>query len=162
MVMKGVRAVFIDTNILLRANVAEGPFHQECLNAIAYLRAHGDELWISRQILREYISVLTRPQEFANPRPVSVIAERVRYFQMNFRVADETFTVTRNLLLLLEKIPMGGRQVHDANIVATMQAYGIRHLVTLNTADFARFSGLITLLSLEDIKQEQADKNSQA
>ncbi len=36
-----------------------------------------------------------------------------------------------------------------ANIVATMQAYGIRHLLTHNTDDFKRFSGLITVLPIE-------------
>ena len=49
----------------------------------------------------------------------------------------------------MEAISVGGRQVHDANIVATMQAYGIRHLLTHNTDDFIRFSGLITVLPVE-------------
>jgi predicted nucleic acid-binding protein len=40
-------------------------------------------------------------------------------------------------------------EVHDANIVATMQVYGVRHLLTHNTADFARFSHLITVVPLE-------------
>ncbi len=37
---------------------------------------------------------------------------------------------------------------HDANIGATMQVYGIRHLLTHNTADFARFAHLITVVPL--------------
>jgi len=44
---------------------------------------------------------------------------------------------------------MGGRQVHDANIVATMQVYGITHLLTHNTDDFARFAHLITVVLLQ-------------
>ena len=35
--------------------------------------------------------------------------------------------------------------MHDANIVAATQAHGIRRLLTHNTADFARFAGLITV-----------------
>ncbi len=35
-----------------------------------------------------------------------------------------------------------------ANIVATMQAHGIGHLPTHNTADFARFAHLITVVPL--------------
>jgi hypothetical protein len=34
-----------------------------------------------------------------------------------------------------------GRQVHDANIVATMRVFGLKNLLTHNPADFARFSG---------------------
>jgi predicted nucleic acid-binding protein len=47
------------------------------------------------------------------------------------------------LIALLLSISVGGKQVHDANIVATMQAHGLRRLLTYNTADFARFAHLI-------------------
>ncbi|MEH2170887.1 MAG: hypothetical protein V7K41_30400 [Nostoc sp.] len=49
----------------------------------------------------------------------------------------------------MEEIFSGGKQVHDANIVATMLVYGIPQLLTHNTSDFARFSGLITVLPLQ-------------
>lgn len=48
-------------------------------------------------------------------------------------------------------MPIGGKQVHDANIVATMQAVSIMHLFTLNVSDFKRFQGIITLLTLDDL-----------
>lgn len=147
------RTVFLDTNVLLRANVAEAPLHDEALTAIKTLRARGDTLWISRQVLREFMATLTRPQTFAAPRPVATIADRVRYFQTHFWIADDTSAVTERLLVLLQTIPVGGKQVHDANIVATMQAYGIGHLLTLNTADFARFSPYVAVLSLQDVLQ---------
>ena len=47
--------------------------------------------------------------------------------------------VTQILCELLAEIPTGGKQVHDANIVATMMAYGIPALLTHNAKDFARF-----------------------
>ncbi|MGH7966313.1 MAG: VapC toxin family PIN domain ribonuclease, partial [Candidatus Binatia bacterium] len=56
--------------------------------------------------------------------------------------------VTERLLALMEQIAIGGKQVHDANIVATMLAYGIPTLLTNNTNDFARFSGHITVVPL--------------
>ena len=40
--------------------------------------------------------------------------------------------------------------LHDANIVATMQVYDIKRLLTHNMRDFARFSSLITILPLEE------------
>jgi predicted nucleic acid-binding protein len=39
--------------------------------------------------------------------------------------------------------------VHDTNIVATMQAYGIPALLTHNTKDFQRFGEVIRIEALE-------------
>jgi predicted nucleic acid-binding protein len=68
-----------------------------------------------------------------------------------FQIADENETVTQNLFALLEQVPIGGKQVHDANIVATMQSVGVTQLLTLNTADFRRFEPGITLLGLDEL-----------
>jgi predicted nucleic acid-binding protein len=40
---------------------------------------------------------------------------------------------------------IGGKQVHDANIVATMQAYGIPALLPHNTKDFERLGEVIRI-----------------
>jgi predicted nucleic acid-binding protein len=42
---------------------------------------------------------------------------------------------------------VGGRQVHDANIVATMLAHGETRLLTFNEADFRRFSSVIEIVA---------------
>lgn len=141
-------AVFLDTNILVYANVDESPFHQMALQAIQTRYEAGVEMWVSRQVLREYLTTLTRPQVFANPRPVAITIERVRFFQTQFRIAEDSLQVTERLLTLMEQVPVGGRQVHDANIVATMQAYGIGQLLTHNVADFNRYQEFITVLPL--------------
>ena len=141
--------VFLDTNILVYANAIEAPLHQVALSAIETRYEAGVELWLSRQILREYLVTFSRPQKFMNPRPISTVVERVRYFQNRFRVAEDNSAVTARLLELVQQFPTGGKQVHDANIVATMLVYNIPSLLTHNTDDFARFSGLITVLPLE-------------
>jgi hypothetical protein len=61
---------------------------------------------------------------------------------------DEGPVVTERLLALLAAVSVGGAQVHDANIVATMQVYGIRQLLTHNVDDFTRFSAFITVVPL--------------
>ncbi len=141
--------VFLDTNILVFSNATQAPLHQAARRAIQELYDAGAELWISRQVLREYLATLSRPQQFANPQPPAVLIADVRHFQDRFRVVEDSPRVTEQLLALMEQIAMGGKQVHDANIVATMLAYGIPSLLTHNTDDFARFSGLITVVSLE-------------
>ena len=43
------------------------------------------------------------------------------------------------LIALCQEVPLAGKQVHDANIVATMLAHGERRLLTFNASDFQRF-----------------------
>ena len=133
-----VNSVSIDTNVLVYANVMESPLHQLAIKTIQSYYDIGTELWISRQVLREYIAVLTRPQIFAKPVSVSVsvVADRIRFFQSHFQVAEENPQITEVLLTLIERFNVGGNQVHDANIIATMQVYGIRNLITHNVRDF--------------------------
>jgi len=149
MAMMDVEPVFLDTNILVFANVAEAPLHELARTAIETRYNAGTELWISRQILREYLSTLSRPQTFSKPQPVATLIERGRFFEGRFRVAEDGPQVTKKLLELMEQIAIGGKQVHDANIVATMLVHGVHFLLTHNIADFARFSQLITVLPLE-------------
>ena len=150
MITGDANSVFLDTNILVYANVSESVFHQPALQAIQNLYDTGIELWISRQVLREFLTTLTRPQAFVNPRPVATVIERVRFFQTQFRVAEDTPEVTERLLSLMAEIPIGGKQVHDANIIATMLVYHIPQLLTHNTGDFSRFSQLIAVLPLQE------------
>ena len=65
-----------------------------------------------------------------------------------FRLVEENSAVVTALLALAEHVPVAGKQIHDANIVATMQAHGIRRLLTHNTADSERFAGLLTIVPL--------------
>jgi len=137
--------LFVDTNILVYGAVPEGPFYATARQALETHVALGSALWVSRQILREFLAVLTRPQEFTPPIPIEVLAPAVRRFESLMQVADETAEVTARLLTLLEVVPCGGKQIHDANIVATMQVIGVRRLLTANPSDFHRFGSLITL-----------------
>jgi predicted nucleic acid-binding protein len=137
--------VFVDTNVLVYANQANAIEHARATSLIRDAEAHRATLWISRQVLREYLSAVTRPQAAGPALPLQVAANRVRWFAQRFRVADETAEVTGNLLSLLDSIPAAGKQVHDANIVATMLAHGIRRLLTFNVADFRRFEAFIAI-----------------
>ncbi len=141
-------SVFLDTNILVYASIPESPLHLVAIETIQTLQEAGTELWISRQVLREYLATLTRPQAFTEPIPIATLIAEIRFFANRFRIAEDNLQVTERLLALMEQVPIGGRQVHDANIVATMQAYGIGQLLTHNVADFNRFSDFITLLPL--------------
>jgi hypothetical protein len=63
-------------------------------------------------------------------------------------VAEDDARTTAKWLSLLEQIPTAGKQVHDANILATMLTNNIYSLLAHNVTDFARFSALISVLPL--------------
>ena len=52
------------------------------------------------------------------------------------------------LAMLCREVPLGGKQIHDANIVATMPAHGERRLLTFNAADFRRYGTRIELVDM--------------
>jgi predicted nucleic acid-binding protein len=144
------KAIFIDTNILIYSNLALSPFHTQAIQKLQDFADQDMEMWISRQTLREYLSGMTRRSDLTGTIPITSLVADVEYFSSYFHVAENTALVTERLLKLMTEINIGGKQVHDANIVATMLVYGIPRLLTHNIGDFARFSELITILPLEN------------
>lgn len=53
------------------------------------------------------------------------------------------------LLQLLDAVECSGKQVHDANVVATTLVHGIGTVVTSNTEDFRRFGDHVTVVDLQ-------------
>jgi len=144
-----VQACFVDTNVLVFAASSGAPLHQRASEELRRRSDSGQELWLSRQVLREYLAVLSRPQTFAMPRPVRELVGDIRYFLGHFQLAEEGPEVTEKLLELVEKTEVGGKQIHDANVVATMLANGIPTLLTHNVEDFNRFDKVIRVVPLE-------------
>ncbi|MCP4286795.1 MAG: PIN domain-containing protein [Gammaproteobacteria bacterium] len=136
------KALFVDTNVLVYANVIETPLHKQALAAINVAYQSGRTIWISRQVIREYLVTMTRPQAFQD-LPKTTVLEQVDQFIEHFHVADDTAAVTGQLVKLMGDYKIGGKQVHDANIVASMLAYKIPCLLTHNVKDFERFEEMI-------------------
>ena len=63
-----------------------------------------------------------------------------------FNVAEDGPNVFDRLLQLLAAYPGGGKQVHDAKLVATMLEHRIGRLLTFNAIDFRRFDSLIEVV----------------
>ena len=140
---------FLDTNVLVYAVSLSAPLHQRAVEEIRRRYVSKQDLWLSRQVLREYLVTLSRPQTYSNPKPLRELAGDVRYFRSHFLVADENPAVTEKLLELIEQTETSGKQIHDANIVATMLVHGVNELLTNNPGDFARYSGVIRVTPLE-------------
>ena len=132
--------IFVDTNVLVYASRPSAPEHAVAREALATIELSRRTAWISPQVLREYLAVVTRPQATAPPPPMATAISDVRRFRSAFEIAEDGPAVFERLLVLLSTCPGAGKQVHDANLAATMLVHGISRLLTFNAADFQRFA----------------------
>ncbi len=141
--------VLVDTNILLSATDQGRAEHHQALLILNEWTAHGTTLYSSGQIMREYLAVATRPVagNGLGLKQSDALAN-VRAFRTRTILLTEDASVADRLRDVLGEIPCSGKQVHDANVVATMVVHGIDSLVTINVADFSRFGHLIMLIPL--------------
>jgi len=148
MVTTGADAVFLDTNVLVYSKQQLSAFNAAAVARLEELGRQGSLLWTSRQVMREYLSVMSRPGGLTAPVPVADLIRDIGEFTASLHLAEDNAGVTRELLQLLAQVTVGGKQVHDANIVATMLAYRIPRLLTNNVCDFTRFGNRIIVLPL--------------
>src|ERR1700761_4517162 len=112
--------VMLDTNVLLAATDEARTEHRDALTILNEWAAGGTTLCTSGQILREYLAVATRPagNNGLGLKPADAVAnvrairERTAFLAEDARVADR-------LQGLLTDVECAGKQVHDANVIAT-------------------------------------------
>ena len=139
--------MFIDTNVLVYSHIPQAPDHDIARAALERADDEDEPASISRQIIREYLAVVTRPQTWSPAMPMTTALDNVLWMLNTFRVLSDGPAVTNMLVTLCREVPVGGRQIHDANIVATMLAHGERRLLTFNVGDFRRYGSRIELLA---------------
>gem|GEM_PF-6727559 len=83
MTTTGGEPVFLDTNILVYASVDSSPFYGVARTAITSYESQGIPLWISRQVIREYLATLARPRTGI---PITDLTVVVRQFAQRFHV----------------------------------------------------------------------------
>lgn len=133
----------IDTNILLRLSRESDPQHELIKSALDELDRQGSELYFSLQNIAEFWNVCTRPIQrngyglsaFETNHGIEAIERIMTLLPDNERV----YSLWRQLVLANR---VRGVQVHDARLVAVMQAYGVTHILTLNQPDFSRYSNI--------------------
>ena len=123
--------LFCDTNVLLHAVDRKRALHAQALHVLDELPNQGVELCVSGQILRELVAVCTRPREVNGlGLTVSQAVENAEAVAARSTILDETREVAARLLRMVAACGCSGKQVHDANLVATMLEHRIGHLVT--------------------------------
>jgi predicted nucleic acid-binding protein len=141
--------VMVDTNVLLAATDEDRAEHRDALTVVNAWAAGPTELCTSGQVLREYLSVATRPPD-RNGLGLKLpdALGNVRAIRERATLLPEDSKVTDRLLALLTDVECSGKQVHDANLVATMLVHGVGAVVTMNLEDFTRFGQHVSLIRL--------------
>ena len=139
-------AYFGDTNVVFRWATPSDPLHSLCLNAVRKIYEMGEEIVISPQVLMEFWALATRPIEVnglgITPDETALL---IGLLAKQFTVLPDVADIYPRWLTLVVNSKIIGRQAYDARLVAVMQTYGISHILTLNSAHFKRFEGIVVL-----------------
>ncbi len=139
--------VLLDTNILLRLVDRNDPLHATVRGAVRAVKVRGDALVMTAQNVAEFWNVCTRPSTARGRLGLSIaeVDHRLRLLERIVRILPDSAAAYAIWRILVVSLGVGGVQVHDARLVALMQTHGATHILTLNGADFARFTGILTL-----------------
>lgn len=138
----------LDANVLAYAVNADASQHAA---SRALLEAASDPsitLYVTSQILCEFYSLITNPRRVAvassSTEALSVISAMLTL--PGLRVLPIPARAVARWMQLLQRHPVTGANVFDLQIVATMQANGIRRIYTFNTDDFVMFQELAVVM----------------
>jgi predicted nucleic acid-binding protein len=141
--------VVLDTNVLLAATDAERRGHGDAMRILNEWSAAGTNLCVSVQVLREYLAAATRPVDSNGlGMPVPEALANVQSFRDRTTLLPESGRGIDRLVNLLRDVACAGKQIHDANVVATMLVHNVRAVVTMNLKDFARFEPYVNLIGI--------------
>lgn len=144
--MASADTCLLDTNVLLRLTEPRDASHAQVANAIRDLSANGAILCCAVQNIAEYWNVSTRPTS-ANGLGLTV-AETAARLQVVHRTAQVLPEPAGTVVLFEDMLvthQVRGIQVHDARLAAIMLVNGVSRILTLNSADFARYSGITAI-----------------
>jgi predicted nucleic acid-binding protein len=132
-----------DTNILLRSIDQTHAMHSDATVALTSLLRSGDRVCVTPQNIIEFWSVCTRPLDRnglgLTPGEADREASRLEGLLTFLPDVPAIYPEWRRLVVAHS---VSGVQVHDARIVAAMNVYGIKSLLTFNGPDFIRYPGI--------------------
>lgn len=141
-----IASCLIDTNILLRVARRSDPQHSLVDTALARLGGQGTVLHYTHQNVAELWNVMTRPvARNGFGLSVSEADREVRVIEAGMTLLIDSEAIYREWRRIVVQHSVLGVQVHDARLAATMYVHGVGHILTLNVADFGRFSGLTAI-----------------
>ena len=137
-------AYLVDTNVLLRLVKPDDRDYPLVRSAVQQLWAVGEDLCYTSQNLAEFWNTCTRPAE-RNGYGLSIpeADHRARRVEDQITFLEDSKAVHLEWRKLLVAYSVSGAQVHDARLVAAMHVHQVTHLLTFNTRDFVRYTGIV-------------------
>jgi len=133
-------SVLIDTNVLLRRTQPDHPSHAVAVESVARLLLTGEPVYFTLQNIAEFWNVATRPAAnnglgFSIAMTLSEV-EKIESFLTVLPESPATYGEWKRLVVMHSVL---GSKVHDTKLVAVMNVYGVRKILTFNTDDFTRY-----------------------
>ncbi len=145
----------VDTGVLLRLFEQSDPQHETIRTLFRQLTARGNELHTTAQNVAEFWNVSTRPSSARGGygQDVALTDRRVSFLESVGNVLSDHPDAYAEWRRLVVQHQITGVSVHDARLVAVMQATSIKTIITLNTRDFSRYSHVTALTPEQALAQ---------
>ena len=131
----------VDTNVLLRIAHLTDPGSSVAKAAVSKLQANGHQPQATLQNFIEFWNASTRPiirNGFGlTPLETEPLLQLAEQFCPLLPDLHGVYSEWRRLVVTYS---VSGVQVHDARLAATIISHGATHILTFNTADFARYA----------------------
>jgi predicted nucleic acid-binding protein len=131
----------LDTGILLRVIDRKDERHAVVSKSVRALISQGETLFAATQNAAEFCNVASRP--VANNGLGLSPGDALRILEHEIEplctVLSEIDAAYPHLKRLIAAYGVGGKQVHDARLVAMMLAWQVDSVLTLNDRDFRRY-----------------------
>ncbi len=137
-------AWFVDTGIWLRLFDQSDPRQGSIRTSMIVLRQRGTAAAFNAQVVAEFWNVCTRPASARGGYglPHEDVERRVRFIERWGLFLPENAADYLDWKRIVASQRVTGVAVHDARIVAAMNTAGISNILTLNVADFRRYTHL--------------------
>jgi predicted nucleic acid-binding protein len=135
----------LDTDVVVHWAMEGAPHHRAVRGFVELqVSKHQHQLGLTPQVLHELLHVCTDPRRFDRPLPMAEAIDLVRALwdgEETVRIVPAPAVLHRTLELLTT-LRLGRKRILDTALAATLEAAGVRRLVTLNGSDFRIFSFL--------------------
>jgi predicted nucleic acid-binding protein len=137
--------ILIDTNVLIYRSFVGSPFHTKAIHALASI-AEREQPVTFYQTAFELWAVGTKPISAGGlGLTAKECSEEIGSFISVYEMIPDLPTLFRTWFRLVVEHNCCGRVSFDARLIAGMMSHGIEKILTFNTSDFQRFSGIEVL-----------------
>ncbi len=113
------KSISVDTNILVYCNNKDSPFCKASREKLEQFIKNGDRLFISDQVLREYLVIMTRPGVLEEPISPKLAVDDVTMMKEEFNLIFPDQKALDTLADLTVKYDIKAKKIHNTAIVST-------------------------------------------